>query len=108
MGGQFGGFNRGGMMNGMRGGPSGMRNGRGGMGNSMMSAMPMGAMPMGAMGGAMAGMAAPMGMGQMGGGMPGGGFQPLQPHFNPAFFQQNHASGGDWQNPHGAKRPRPE
>lgn len=35
----------------------------------------------------------------------GGGFQP---HFNPAFFQQNQAAGGDWQNPHGAKRPRPE
>lgn len=35
----------------------------------------------------------------------GGGFQP---HFNPAFFPQNQAAGGDWQNPHGAKRPRPE
>ncbi|KAH8587568.1 hypothetical protein B0O99DRAFT_601527 [Bisporella sp. PMI_857] len=35
----------------------------------------------------------------------GGGFQP---HFNPAFFQQNQGAGGDWQNPHGAKRPRPE
>jgi hypothetical protein len=41
-------------------------------------------------------------------GSTGGGFQGLQPHFNPAFFQPNHASGGDWQNPHGAKRPRPE
>ena len=38
----------------------------------------------------------------------GGGFQGLQPHFNPAFFQQNQAAGGDWQNPHGAKRARPE
>jgi hypothetical protein len=36
-----------------------------------------------------------------------GGFQGMQPHFNPAFFPQNQA-GGDWQNPHGAKRPRPE
>jgi hypothetical protein len=35
----------------------------------------------------------------------GGGFPP---HFNPAFFPQNQAAGGDWQNPHGAKRPRPE
>jgi len=41
-------------------------------------------------------------------GCTGGGFQGLQPHFNPAFFQPNHASGGDWQNPHGVKRPRPE
>jgi len=38
----------------------------------------------------------------------GPGFQNLQPHFNPAFFQQNQAAGGDWQNPHGAKRARPE
>jgi len=67
MGGQFGGFSRGGMMNGMRGGPGGMRGGRGGMGSGMMGGMPMGGMPMGAM----AGMAPPMGMGQMGGGMPG-------------------------------------
>lgn len=37
-----------------------------------------------------------------------GGFGGMQPHFNPAFFQQNQAAGGDWQNPHGAKRPRPE
>ncbi|KAH9206602.1 hypothetical protein DL95DRAFT_69375 [Leptodontidium sp. 2 PMI_412] len=104
MNGQFGGFNRGGMMGGMRGGPN-MR-GRGGMNNNMMG-MPMGGMPMGGMPGAMGGM--PMGMGQMGGGMPGGGFQGMQqPHFNPAFFPQNQAAGGDWQNPHGAKRPRPE
>ncbi|CZT04988.1 hypothetical protein WAI453_007542 [Rhynchosporium graminicola] len=104
MNGQFGGFNRGGMMGGMRGGPN-MR-GRGGMNNNMMG-MPMGGMPMGGMPGGMGGM--PMGMGQMGGGMPGGGFQGMQqPHFNPAFFPQNQAAGGDWQNPHGAKRPRPE
>jgi hypothetical protein len=38
----------------------------------------------------------------------GAGFQGLQPHFNPAFFQPNQPVGGDWQNPHGAKRPRPE
>ncbi|KAF7960512.1 hypothetical protein EAE96_000192 [Botrytis aclada] len=108
MGNQFGGFNRGGMMGGMRGGPGGMRGGRGGMGNNMMAGMPMGGMPMGGMGG----MGMPMSMGnmaQMGGAMQGGnGFQPMQPHFNPAFFQQNQSAGGDWQNPHGAKRPRPE
>ncbi|KAH8759749.1 hypothetical protein BGZ57DRAFT_614595 [Hyaloscypha finlandica] len=102
MGGNFGGFNnRGGMMGGMRGGP-GMR-GRGGM-NNMMGGMPMGGMPMGGMAGGMGGM--PMNMSQM---MPNaGGFQGMQPHFNPAFFQQNQPAGGDWQNPHGAKRPRPE
>ncbi|KAL3420206.1 RRM domain-containing protein [Phlyctema vagabunda] len=105
---QFGGFNRGGMMGGMRGGPGGMRGGRGGMGNGMNNMMPMGGMPMGGMAGGMGGMG-PMNMGQMGGGMPGAGnFPGLQPHFNPAFFQQNQAAGGDWQNPHGAKRPRPE
>lgn len=38
----------------------------------------------------------------------GGGFNGMQPHFNPAFFPQNQAAGADWQNPHGAKRPRPE
>ncbi|TVY21612.1 hypothetical protein LARI1_G000145 [Lachnellula arida] len=108
MGNQFGGFNnRGGMMGGMRGGPNGMRGGRGGMGNGMMGGMPMGGMPMGGMPGGMGAM--PMNMGQMGGGMPGGGgFNGMQPHFNPAFFPQNQAAGGDWQNPHGAKRPRPE
>lgn len=106
MGGQFGGFNRGGMMGNMRGG---MRGGRGGMGNGMMPGMPMGGMPMGGMPAAMGGMGGmPMNMGGMGGGMQGaGGFQGQMPHFNPAFFQQNQ-SGGDWQNPHGAKRPRPE
>lgn len=71
MGPQFGGFNRGGMMGGMRGGPGGMRGGRGGMANGMMGALPMGGMPMGPMTGAMAGMAGPMGLSQMGGGMPG-------------------------------------
>jgi hypothetical protein len=165
MGGQFGGgFNRGGMMGSMRGGPGGMRGGRGVIGNGMMGGMPMGGMPMGAMAGGMGVM--PMNMGQMGGGMPGmtspnpfrgnssgsyaevslsypylpvsqaflsvdsplsnfpqrldqitkrqnrvagtTGFQGMQPHFNPAFFPQNQTGGGDWQNPHGAKRPRPE
>jgi hypothetical protein len=44
-------------------------------------------------------------MGGMGGmGMPMMGFQ--QPHFNPAFFAGNQQT--DWQNPHGAKRPRGE
>jgi len=38
----------------------------------------------------------------------GGGFNGMKPHFNPAFFPQNQPAGGDWQNPHGAKRPRPE
>lgn len=106
MGNQFGGGfnNRGGIMGNMRGG--GMRGGRGGM-NGMMGGMPMGGMPMGGMPGGMGGM--PMNMGQMGGGMPGaGGFNGMPGHFNPAFFQGNQAAGGDWQNPHGAKRPRPE
>jgi hypothetical protein len=38
------------------------------------------------------------------------GFQGTQPHFNPAFFNQQTqkvAGAADW-NPHGAKRPRPE
>ncbi|KAI9740117.1 MAG: hypothetical protein M1818_004868 [Claussenomyces sp. TS43310] len=121
MSGSFGGFNPG-MINGMRGGNGTMRGGRGGMGNGMgngmnngMMGMPMGGMPMAGMGG-MAGMSGPIGMGNMGGGMPakqsqhaGTGFQGMQPHFNPAFFQQQSQAGGnDWQNPHGAKRPRPE
>lgn len=107
MGNQFGVFNRGAMMGGMRGAP-GMRGGRGGMGNAMNGMIPMGGMAMGGMAGGMGGMG-PMNMGQMGGGMPGAnGFQGMQPHFNPAFFPQNQAAGGDWQNPHGAKRPRPE
>jgi len=33
----------------------------------------------------------------------------MQQPFNPAFFAgQNQQAGGDWQNPHGAKRPRGE
>ncbi|KAH7037140.1 uncharacterized protein B0I36DRAFT_345303 [Microdochium trichocladiopsis] len=90
--------NRGGNMMGgnMRGG--GMR-GRGGMGGMN------GGMNAGMMGGMMGGMP---GMGMQMGGMPGGmgmGFQ--QPHFNPTFFGNNQQQS-DWQNPHGAKRPRPE
>ncbi|KAI0545851.1 hypothetical protein F4679DRAFT_588043 [Xylaria curta] len=86
---------RGGMMGGnmgggMRGG--GMRGGRGGgMGPGMNPGVGAG-MNNGMMGG----------MGGMG--MPMMGFQ--QPHFNPAFFGGNQQ--GDWQNPHGAKRPRGE
>ena len=38
----------------------------------------------------------------------GGGFQGMQPHFNPAFYQGQTAGGDGWQNPHGNKRPRPE
>lgn len=43
------------------------------------------------------------------------GFQGMQPHFNPAFFGGgggggggNQSGGNEWQNPHGAKRPRGE
>lgn len=133
-----GGFNRGGMMGGgMRGGMNN-RGGRGGnMGMNNMGGgmgMPMGGNMMG-MGGGMMGMGGNMGM--MGGmgmsrslnyacpkplspsqvvrlanesalvGAPGG-FGANQPHFNPAFFNQNQGGGdGNW-NPHGAKRPRPE
>ena len=98
-----GGFNQGGFNNNMggmnmRGGPN-VRGGRGGMNGGMSMGLPMAGMPMGGMGGGM-----PMG-GPMMGGM-GNGF-PMQPHFNPAFFPQNQGAG-DWQNPHGAKRPRPE
>lgn len=102
-GGQFGGFNRGGggFMGGMRGN---MRGGRGGMNPMMGGGMPM--MPMGGMPGGMGGM--PMNMGQMGGMAGAGGFQGMQPQFNPGFYPQGQAGGGDWQNPHGAKRPRPE
>ncbi|KAI1392581.1 uncharacterized protein F4822DRAFT_425783 [Hypoxylon trugodes] len=75
----------GGMGGGMRGG--GMRGGRGGgMNPGMNAGMSNGMMP---------------GMGGMG--MPMMGFQ-QPPHFNPAFFGGNQSS--DWQNPHGAKRPR--
>ncbi|KAI1398853.1 hypothetical protein F4819DRAFT_12940 [Hypoxylon fuscum] len=91
-GGNFG-FNnfgfRGGMVPNMRGG--GMRGGRGGGMNPGMSP-----------GMNAAGMNNMMGNG-MGMGMPMMGFQ--QPaHFNPAFFGGNQQS--EWQNPHGAKRPR--
>ncbi|KXJ93756.1 hypothetical protein Micbo1qcDRAFT_158622 [Microdochium bolleyi] len=105
MGGGFNmGFNNrgGGMMGGgMRGG--GMRGRGGGMGG----------INNGMMGGMMGGMPA---MGMQMGGMPGGmgmGF-PQQPHFNPTFFgnnqpqQMQQPQQSDWQNPHGAKRPRPE
>jgi len=108
----FGGFNRGGMMgNNMRGGMN--NRGRGGaMGMGTMGANPMGmGMPMGgnmmAMGGNMMGMGGNMGM--MGG--MGGGFNGNPQGFNPGFFQGNQGGGGNdgsWQNPHGAKRPRPE
>jgi len=38
----------------------------------------------------------------------GGGFGG-NPAFNPGFFQGNQGGNdGSWQNPHGAKRPRPE
>ncbi|KAH8661947.1 hypothetical protein BX600DRAFT_512835 [Xylariales sp. PMI_506] len=101
MGGGFNaGFNnRGGNMmgGGMRGGPSNMRGGRGGM-NNMMNNMGNMGMPMG-------GMPGNMGMGMMGNGMPG--FNGMQPHFNPNFFG-NQSGGNEWQNPHGAKRPRGE
>ncbi|KAI1176498.1 hypothetical protein F4777DRAFT_577995 [Nemania sp. FL0916] len=86
---------RGGMMGGnmggnMRGG--GMRGGRGGgMGPGMNPGVG-GGMNNGMMGG----------MGGMG--MPMMGFH--QPHFNPTFFGGNQQT--DWQNPHGAKRPRGE
>ena len=95
-----GNFFRGGMMGsnmggGMRGG--GMRGGRGGGG--MGPGMNPGVGP---------GMNNGMNNGMMGGmggmGMPMMNFQ--QPHFNPAFFGGNQQT--DWQNPHGAKRPRGE
>ncbi|QUC19861.1 uncharacterized protein UV8b_04102 [Ustilaginoidea virens] len=99
-GGNFGFNNRGNMMGGgMRGGPAGMRGNRGG--GNMMGMGPMGGMPMG--------MPANMGMMGMGGGMPG--FQGMAPNFGAGFgFGQNQGGGGsgDWGNPHGAKRPRPE
>ncbi|KAI9785644.1 MAG: hypothetical protein M1816_008267 [Peltula sp. TS41687] len=108
--------NRGGMMGGIRGGgPMGNRGGRGGMGgpNGMM---PAGMPGMPGMGGMMGGMPSPMGanmgMGPMGMQGQPGGFQGPQPHFNPAFFNnQNQAAAdtsGSWSNPHGTKRQRPE
>jgi len=67
----YGGFqNRGGMMGGTRGGPMGMRGGRGGMGPNPMMGMPMTGMNMGGMPGTMGGMGGMgMGMSQMGAGM---------------------------------------
>ncbi|KOS22376.1 Cleavage and polyadenylation specificity factor subunit [Escovopsis weberi] len=91
-----GGMMGGGMGGGMRGNPGGMR----GRGGGMMGMNPMGGMNM---------MPGNMGMGMMGGGMPG--FQGMNPNFGGNFgFNQNQGgnSGGDWGNPHGAKRPRPE
>ncbi|KAF4124801.1 RRM domain protein [Geosmithia morbida] len=107
-GGNFGFSNRGNMMGGnLRGGPGAMR-GRGGnmmgMGINPMGMNPMGGMAMGMPGG--------MGMGMMGAnGMPG--FQGMPNNFNPGAFgfnqnQQGGGNSGDWGNPHGAKRPRPE
>ncbi|KAI2632800.1 hypothetical protein GGS21DRAFT_143117 [Xylaria nigripes] len=100
MGGGGGNFGfRGGMMGGNMGG--GMRGGgmRGGRGGGMGPGMGPGMNP--AVGTGMNGSM----MGGIGGmGMPMMGFQ--QPHFNPAFFGGNQQS--DWQNPHGAKRPRGE
>lgn len=37
----------------------------------------------------------------------GANFAGMQQPFNPAFFAQQN-QGNDWQNPHGAKRQRPE
>ncbi|KAI0192814.1 hypothetical protein F4808DRAFT_362668 [Astrocystis sublimbata] len=90
-GGMMGGNMGGNMGGGMRGG--GMRGGRGGgMGGPGMNPGGMNNGMMGGMGG--------MGMPMMGFGQ--------QPQFNPAFFGGNQQQGGDWQNPHGAKRPRGE
>ncbi|KAJ3576342.1 hypothetical protein NPX13_g3736 [Xylaria arbuscula] len=93
-----GNFFRGGMMGGNMGGMrGGMRGGRGGGG--MGPGMNPGVGP---------GMSNGMNNGMMGGmggmGMPMMNFQ--QPPFNPAFFGGNQQS--EWQNPHGAKRPRGE
>ncbi|KAI1328629.1 hypothetical protein F5Y16DRAFT_398081 [Xylariaceae sp. FL0255] len=101
MGGSFG-FNN---MGGGGGGNFGFRGGM--MGNNMGGGM-RGGMRGGRGGGMGGGMNPAMGAGMMGGlgamGMPMMGFQ--QPHFNPAFFGGNQQS--EWQNPHGAKRPRGE
>ncbi|KAL6712473.1 hypothetical protein ACN47E_000350 [Coniothyrium glycines] len=103
-----GGFNNrgGGMMNNMRGN-MGNRGNRGGMGNMNMGNQPMGmSMPMNNMmgNGMMGGM--PMNMPMMQGMSNFGGGQ----QFNPGFGFQGNQGGNDgsWQNPHGAKRPRPE
>ncbi|PUU82726.1 hypothetical protein B9Z19DRAFT_1099038 [Tuber borchii] len=115
-------------MNPMRGGPAGMR-GRGGMGHNGMMGGGMGGMGgnMGGgmgMGGNMGGMGGNMG-GNMGAGNMDSGFNPIgmgfnpmgmadprgfpAPHFNPAFFPGGPQGGnqGQWDNPHPAKRPRP-
>ncbi|EHK42908.1 hypothetical protein TRIATDRAFT_300923 [Trichoderma atroviride IMI 206040] len=92
---------RGGPSGMMRGGQSVMR-GRGGGGGGMMGMNPMGGMGMG--------MPGNMGMGMM------QGFQGMPPNFPGGFgFGQQQGGGGggggnsgDWGNPHGAKRPRPE
>ena len=77
----YGGFqSRGGIMGGMRGGPMGMRGGRGAMSPSGMMGMPMGGMGMGGMGSPLAGMA--MGMPQMNGGMGMQGMQGFHSHSN--------------------------
>ncbi|KAL5117668.1 hypothetical protein ACEQ8H_004416 [Pleosporales sp. CAS-2024a] len=117
MGGGMGNFNGGGfrgnmMGNNMRGGMGG-RGGRGGMGGmnnmgGMGMNMPMGNNMMGMGGGMMGGMGNNMGnnMGGMMGGM-GGGFNNSAGFGQPYFNQQ--PGGGDWaNNPHGAKRARPE
>ncbi|KJR85239.1 RRM domain protein [Sporothrix schenckii 1099-18] len=134
-GGGFNGNFRGNMGGGMRGGPGGMRGGRGGPMGGMMGGMgpAMGSMggmnPMGNMPGGMGGMNPMGGMGGMGGmGMVGGGmpnFQGMHPNFTPNFFGGGggaggagggmignqgggNQGGGEWQNPHGTKRQRPE
>ncbi|CAK7232223.1 hypothetical protein SCUCBS95973_008188 [Sporothrix curviconia] len=131
-----GGFNNGGgnfrgnMGGGMRGGGGPGMRGRGGPMGGMMGGMGpgmggmggMGSMnPMGNMPGAMGGMG---GMGGMGMGMVSGmpNFQGMHPNFTPNFFGAGggggggvggnpgggNQGGGEWQNPHGAKRQRPE
>jgi len=94
-----------------------MGGGMGGMGGNMGGGMGMGG-NMGGMGGNMGGS---MGAGNMDGGFNPigmGGFNPMgmagpggfpAPHFNPAFFPSGPQGGnqGQWDNPHPAKRPRP-
>ena len=90
--------NRGGMMGGMRGGPMGMRGGRGGMSPNGMMGMPMGPMGMGGMGSPMGNMG--MGMPQMNGGMGMQGMQgfhnfptsnPARSHMGPTAQAEQHA-----------------
>jgi len=133
--GNFGNFNRGGMMGNMRGGMGG-RGGRGGMGGGFNQMMGMGgmgmgmpnmpmAMGMGGMGGEQArltlfyklylaitarrtstvvhanntqGNANNSQTGNFGGGQGG---------YNQGFFNQGQQGGGNWSNPHGNKRQRP-